>query len=187
MFSHGTLLFDSKLEDVGTALRPRPGKVESKGAKSVRSRVANIREFLAEPMPLDELRRRILARMFGDDVAAATRVLTPREWLGVRELAARKYGSWEWNYGESPAFDLQRAHRFAGGEVDVRLRVERGRVARARILGDFFGRQPALELERRLVGVAHAPEALRDALAGTATDEYVSGLTTDELVDLIAG
>src|SRR6185437_10719137 len=46
MFSHGTLLFDSNLDDVTAALRPRPGKVESKGVKSIRSRVANISEFL---------------------------------------------------------------------------------------------------------------------------------------------
>src|SRR5512140_3117246 len=42
MFSHGTLLLDSNLDDVTTALKPKPGKVESKGVKSIRSRVANI-------------------------------------------------------------------------------------------------------------------------------------------------
>ncbi|HXT49345.1 MAG TPA: lipoate--protein ligase, partial [Gemmatimonadaceae bacterium] len=46
MFSHGTLLLDSNLDDVTAALRPKPGKVESKGVKSIRSRVANISEFL---------------------------------------------------------------------------------------------------------------------------------------------
>ncbi len=51
MFSHGTLLLDSNLDDVTAALRPKPGKVESKGVKSIRSRVANIREFLREPSP----------------------------------------------------------------------------------------------------------------------------------------
>ena len=49
MFSHGTLLLDSNLDDVTAALRPKPGKVESKGVKSMRSRVANISEFLREP------------------------------------------------------------------------------------------------------------------------------------------
>src|SRR5690606_2070420 len=50
MFSHGTLLLDSNLDDVTAALRPKPGKVESKGVKSIRSRVANISEFLGEPL-----------------------------------------------------------------------------------------------------------------------------------------
>src|SRR5688500_457223 len=42
MFSHGTLLFDSNLDDVTAALRPKPGKVESKGVKrSEERRVGN--------------------------------------------------------------------------------------------------------------------------------------------------
>ena len=46
MFSHGTLLLDSDLDVVTAALRPKPGKIESKGTKSIRSRVANSSEFL---------------------------------------------------------------------------------------------------------------------------------------------
>ena len=56
MFSHGTLLFDSNLDDVTEALRPKPGKVESKGVKSIRSRVANISEFVRDPITVGELR-----------------------------------------------------------------------------------------------------------------------------------
>ncbi|MCG3084627.1 biotin/lipoate A/B protein ligase family protein, partial [Anoxybacillus sp. LAT27] len=40
MFSHGTLLFDSDLERVVSALNVNPQKIQSKGIKSIRSRVA---------------------------------------------------------------------------------------------------------------------------------------------------
>jgi lipoate-protein ligase A len=43
-------------------LRPKPGKVESEGVKSVRSRVANINEFLDTPITATELRERILEK-----------------------------------------------------------------------------------------------------------------------------
>ena len=42
---HGTLLFDSDIESVVNALNVKADKI-SKGIKSVRSRVANIKEFL---------------------------------------------------------------------------------------------------------------------------------------------
>ena len=58
MFSHGTLLFDSDLDAVTAALNVKPGKIESKGVKSVRSRVANIAEFLSAPLTLEEFRQR---------------------------------------------------------------------------------------------------------------------------------
>ena len=47
--------------------------------------------------------------------------LEPRDadWGDVRRLVERKYGTWEWNYGESPACNVQRARRFATGEVVV--------------------------------------------------------------------
>ena len=40
---HGTLMYDSDLEAVSRALNVKPDKIESKGLKSVRSRVTNIR------------------------------------------------------------------------------------------------------------------------------------------------
>ena len=45
MFSHGTLMLNSELDEVQNALRVNPAKIKSKGIKSVRKRVANIEEF----------------------------------------------------------------------------------------------------------------------------------------------
>ena len=49
---HGTIMFDSNLEMVQKALNVDPSKIESKGKKSVRSRVTNIREYLREDISL---------------------------------------------------------------------------------------------------------------------------------------
>ena len=46
MFSHGTLMFDSDIDAVVSSLKVKKDKIESKGIKSVRSRVANIIDFL---------------------------------------------------------------------------------------------------------------------------------------------
>lgn len=187
MFSHGTLLVDTGLDDLARVLQPRPGKVESKGAKSVRGRVTNLREYLPNSLSLDVLRQQILTRVLGDGVAESTRVLTPAEWRDVRELAARKYGAWNWNYGETPAFTLRRTHRFPGGEVDARIAVERGRIASVRLLGDYFGRLPVAPIEAGLIGVRSAPDALREALAPLMVGERLGGIDADELVDLLIG
>src|SRR5687768_2920470 len=104
MFSHGTLLFDSDLDDVTVALNPKPGKVESKGVKSIRSRVANISEFVREPITVHELRDRILEQIFGtrDHAAIPSVDLTDEDWVRIDELRATKYGTRAWNYGENP-------------------------------------------------------------------------------------
>lgn len=46
MFAHGTLMFDSDIDEVVNTLKVRKDKIESKGIKSVRSRVTNIKPFL---------------------------------------------------------------------------------------------------------------------------------------------
>lgn len=64
MFSHGTLLFDSDLDEVSKALQVKMTKIQSKGHKSVRSRVANISGFLERPMTIDNFRIAILNGLY---------------------------------------------------------------------------------------------------------------------------
>ena len=65
MFSHGTLMFDTEIDAVVSALKVKKDKIESKGIKSIRSRVANISEFLKEQMTVEEFRLEILKSIFG--------------------------------------------------------------------------------------------------------------------------
>ena len=46
-FAHGTIMFDSDINEVVNALKVKD-KIESKGIKSIRSRVTNIKPFLPE-------------------------------------------------------------------------------------------------------------------------------------------
>jgi len=189
MFSHGTLLFDSNLDDVTAALIPKPGKVESKGVKSIRSRVANISEFLTAPIRVTELRERIVERIFGtrDRSKVPTLQLTDTDWAEVNALVGRKYGSWDWNYGENPACNVQRTHRFPAGEIDVRVNVESGRVAGYRIFGDFMGREDVSELETLMLGLPYDYAVIAEALAGVDLDAYFGDVPPDEALSLLAG
>ena len=188
MFSHGTLLLDADLDAVTAALRPKPGKVESKGVKSIRSRVANIVEFLPAPMAVDELRERVLERIFGTrDRARIPRVeLTDADWDAVRELVARKYGTWAWNYGENPASNVQRVRRFPAGEIDARIDVQHGRIAAVRLFGDYMGRHDVRELEARLVGLPYERAAVEAALDGVDVRDYFGELSPEDVLSVLA-
>jgi lipoate-protein ligase A len=188
MFSHGTLLLDSNLDDVTAALKPKPGKVESKGVKSIRSRVANISEFLREPITVNELRDRILERIFGsrDRARIPTLPLGDTDWQAARALAERRYGTWEWNYGENPPCNVQRARRFPAGEIDVRLNIQKGRIDSVRLFGDYMGRSDIGELEARLRGLAYDRDALASVLGGLAISEYFGDIGREDVLELLA-
>lgn len=64
IFSHGTLMFDSAIDHVVSALKVKKDKIESKGIKSIRSRVANISEFLDDKMTTEEFRSHLLRHIF---------------------------------------------------------------------------------------------------------------------------
>lgn len=184
MFSHGTLLFASELERVQEALTVKIGKIESKGLKSVRSRVANVSEFLDAPMPLEEFRERLLRGIFGTS-AAPVRQLTDEEWEAVHALADSKYRQWDWNYGESPDFNLQKVHRFPIGEIDCRLDVHNGHIRGLKVYGDFLGLGEISELERALTGAPYSRQGLQQAIEPLDLDHYFGGLSHAELIDLL--
>jgi len=188
MFSHGTLLLDSNLDDVTAALKPKAGKVESKGVKSIRSRVANISEFLREPISVSELRDRILERIFGtrDPARIPSLVLDAADWSAANDLVERRYGSWKWNYGENPASNVQRVQRFPAGEIDVRLDVHGGEITSARFFGDFMGRSEVSELEAQLKGVTYDRDSLTRALANIDVRQYFGDVSRDDVLALLA-
>jgi lipoate-protein ligase A len=187
MLSHGTLLLDSNLDDVTAALRPKPGKVESKGVKSVRSRVANISEFLAAPISVDELRERILERLFGtrDRARIPTVPLDDADWRKVEALRAEKYGTWDWNYGENPPSNVQRTRRFPAGEIDARFDIQDGHIRSVRIFGDYMGRVDVGELEARLRGLPYTRDAVAAALDVGEVEDYFGKITRDEVLEVL--
>lgn len=188
MLSHGTLLVDSNVDELVAALRPKPGKVESKGIKSIRSRVANINEFLSTPITAIELRERILEKIFGTRSRShiPSVAMSDADWHGVGELRASRYANWDWNYGRNPGANVQRSQRFAGGEVDVRLDIQNNRIAAARIFGDFMGQGEINELTDRLVDVTYDRDVIAQVLATIDTTHYIANVTKDELLSLIA-
>ncbi len=189
MFSHGTLLFDSNLDDVTDALRPRPGKVESKGVKSVRSRVANISEFLSQPMTVEELRLHIVDGIFGshDLSAIPTIEITAQDWDAIHKLVEDKYGNWNWNFGENPRSNVQHAVRFPAGEIDARIEVEDGRITSIRLFGDYMGRLDVAELEKRLLNVSYDRGSIARALGDIDVTDYFGNMTREEVLSVISG
>ena len=187
MLSHGTLLVDSDVDQLVAALRPKPGKVESKGIKSIRSRVANINEFLTTPITAVELRERILEKIFGtrDRSRIPSVDMQDADWQGVAELRASRYANWDWNYGRNPGANVQRSQRFAGGEVDVRLDIQHNRIVTASIFGDFMGQGEMSELTARLHDVPYTRDAVMVALADVDVAHYIANVTAEELLGLL--
>ncbi|MFC5604118.1 lipoate--protein ligase [Sporosarcina koreensis] len=185
MFTHGTLMFDTEIERVVSALKVRKDKIESKGIKSIRSRVANISEFIEEPMTIEQFQMEILKSIFEGEENIQYWELTDEDWDNIRALSAERYGNWDWNYGKSPKFNMQHSHRFPVGGIDVRLQVGKGKIDDVNIYGDFFGVGDVAVVEDSLKGVQYDRESITKALDAVDIPTLLGGITKEEFINLI--
>ena len=193
MTAHGTILYDADLDAVTAALKPRADKIESKGIKSVRSRVTNIRPYVADAyqhLNTREFRDHLLLRIFGvnsrADVPEYT--LSTDDWAQVAAIRAERFANWDWNYGRSPAFTSERYHKYPQGAVDFRFNVEQGgNIKEIKIYGDFFGVGDIADVEKRLTGIPYRRDAITAAFADIDTALYFGGIAAKDLIDQLVG
>ena len=185
MFSHGTLLFNSEMDHVVSALKVKKDKIESKGIKSIRSRVGNIADFLEEPMTVEEFRAFLLKNIFEGNEEIPEYVLTESDWKKIHEISKKRYQNWDWNYGKSPKFNVQNSHRFPVGSVDIRLEVNKGIIENCKIYGDFFGVGEVADIEQKLIGIRYEKESIRKVIDQIEVQHYFGNVTNEDILALI--
>ena len=179
---HGTLLFDSDPAMVAGALHVDPEKFRSKSAKSVRSRIGNIRPQLAEDMDLQSFWAYLKGALAEGGFAAGE--LTEAELAEVRRLKESKYDTWEWNFGRSPRFDFTNKRRFDGGTLEVGLEVGKGGVIQSAVFyGDFLSLTSLEPLAAALVGCPFRAETVRQVLERFPLREMFGTLEEDQILE----
>ncbi|MGX7030086.1 lipoate--protein ligase [Vagococcus zengguangii] len=190
MFAHGTIMLDSDVNEVVKALKVRKDKIESKGIKSIRSRVTNIKPYLDDVyqnLSTKDFRDDILLRIFNVDSIdqVTTYELTEADWARINEISDKYYRNWDWNFGKSPEFDKVRRERFPIGSVEVRLNVAEGKIQAAKIFGDFFGLGEIADVEQMLVGTRYTKEDLQQVVSQIDIKKYFGNITEEDLLGLL--
>ena len=84
------------------------------------------------------------------------------------ETFARQ-SSWEWNFGQAPAFSHLLDERFTWGGVELHFDVEKGHITRTQVFTDSLNPAPLEALAARLQGCLYRADILQqecDALLG---------------------
>lgn len=184
LVSHGTLLFDTDLDQLRRAIKPRHGQIESRAVQSVRSSIVNLRDLLDEEMHLgtirEHIRRKILESEFSQPYA-----LSEDAWKVVKNIAEERYHSWSWNIGRSPKFSLTRRVETPYGSVTVQSMVDKGYLQESRLIeNDPEIDAGLLALCDCVQGVRYDPEDIAAGIANCEAGAVPSGLTSDMLLSL---
>jgi len=182
---HGTILYDSDLSVLSRALKPETG-IESKGIKSVQSRVTNIRPYMKTDMTVAEFWN-ALKNYIMNASGMKEFTLGNEDYTAVEELREKVYSQWNWNYGYSPSYTMRKVRRIEGcGKIEMLLDIERGgKIKNIAFFGDFFGNLDPAELGRQLAGHCLEYNELYAVLKNVQISQYFHALDTDSFLALL--
>lgn len=171
-FHHGTLLLNADLSRLANYLHPDPKKLQAKGITSVRSRVANLVELMPD-ITHEQICDAVTESFFKHyDERVEAEHISPRYEPDMPNFSEQflKQSSWEWNFGQAPAFNHQLDERFVWGGVELHFDVERGLITRAQMFTDSLNPAPLEALAERLQGVIYRSEEISAVVQQLAQD-----------------
>jgi lipoate-protein ligase A len=117
-----------------------------------------------------------------NDLTPFIYTLTSQDRQKIQELIDTKFSTWTWNYGESPAFSVEKYGRYEGGGVSFRLLVDNGNIQSVKIFGDFLGTKDITDIETALANTQFQPEAVQAKLLAFNLDEYFLKITLENVL-----
>ena len=184
-FSHGTLMYNVNTDVVAEALRVPKDKIESKGLKSVRSRMTNVKPYVQGDISTREFWERLREFMF-QEYQLQPYTLTAEDLAQVERLKEQVYDQWSWNFGASPAYQICKQRRVEGcGKVEIHMDVKDGVIQALAFYGDYFGNGDSGELARRLVGGTLEERDVRARLADADIGSYFNNMDLDTFCSIL--
>lgn len=166
MLMHGTFLYDCDLETMVRAISPSDEKLISKGIESVRSRVTNMKPFL------NGMTQEALIKHFETYITDDVYVLTEEDIKAIETLS-QQYQDKAYIFRQQPAHTKILKQRIPGGLFELILTIQRGKIEKLLIQGDFFDVNPLDTFEMKFDGIDYTKEAIEDVLMHIDISEYI--------------
>lgn len=175
---HGTILFNSDLSVLSSALHVDPEKIKSKAIKSVKSRVANIKELLCTDLSVIEFRD-IIAKHIEKEFDA-DRIDAPSS-LEIDKIYERNASS-DWIFPNRELlskYTLNFKKRFDFGSIEFCFSMRNELVESLRIYGDFFEINPVFGLEESFSGKTISE--IKIGYKNFKIENYIHGMDSEDL------
>lgn len=179
-YHHGTILVDVDMGKLSRYLRVSTEKMQAKGVKSIESRVVNLSEFVSNltiPVMIDSLKE-----SFEHHYGKAEETQIGFAGLPKEEIQSlyEQYSSWDWLYGEAPAFDIKIQDKFDWGELQLHFELKDGLIRQAFVYSDAMDETFILALrdcfkEKRLK-IDDLTYHIKDQFQDSAYEQQISDI-----------
>lgn len=177
---HGTLLFDTDMSVLTSALKPNKLKTQSKGIKSIRARVTNIKDCLNKEISTKEFFNGLCSYF---KKTCNLYNFSNNDLDNINRLVEEKYSKYEWNVGRSPKGNCRFDGKFNFGILTMTFDLNNGKMQNVEIFGDFFSQKPIEEVAQKLNGIEFRKEKIYNALKDIS--QYINGANAIEISNKI--
>lgn len=171
---HGTMLYDTTPELMSGALTPNETKLQSKGVKSVSSRVALIKDYL--PFGVTELRKRLQALLSDRCIN-----LTGNDVKRIEEMEQGYYAT-EYLYGRTSSNIVRSGTVESCGSIALHFKLRGTLIDEVCLYGDFFELSDAgTAFNQAFKGIPFTPHSLKKAVESFHPESSIRNLNDKEL------
>lgn len=178
---HGTMLFDTDMDNMTRSITPPGEKLASNGVDSVRRRVALLKDYI--DVSIDDFKADIRRTLCDGE-----HVLTQVDVEEIERIEREVYLSPDFIYGNNPRHTLTRRRRIDGvGEIEALIDVKGTVIKSVTLNGDFF---VTGDVDGGLLACLNNVVLTREAVALALpdhTEDYIMSLRKEDFVDLLCG
>ena len=151
---HGTLLYNSSLSMLRSAIRKDTSHYTTRAVASNPSPVMNLSDKVKLFDDITHFRTGMLEYFLRTIPGAQVNMLTDNDIEEATSLASSKYRTWEWNYAYGPEYCFNSVFRFDNTPCQISITVKDGIIRECEIRGS--GRLHAVA--DKLIGCRHMPD-----------------------------
>ena len=175
---HGTMLYDTNMENMLKAITPSSVKLDSKGVKSVQSHITTLNQHLT--MSIEDFWNHVESTLCDSAISLDSNDVTAIERIEEGYLTP------EFILGNNPRCNMERRGRIDGvGEFKIRLELNRNIIRSVDVAGDFFLLGDLDTVVNNLRGTQFTETAVAEALASMDLSKIIMNMDNHQFVNLI--
>lgn len=175
---HGTYMYNVDIETMIRSITPNNEKLISKGIDSVRSRVANLKDYLGN------IKEEDMIKHLEKEITTKEYVLSDEE-IKMIEERAKFYESKDWRFKIQPTYSVKLSKRISGGLFNIDLELTRGNISNIKLTGDFFDLFPIEILEKALINEKYDKDVINNVLDNINIENMILDVKKEELLELL--
>lgn len=175
---HGTMLYDTNMQNMVGSITPSDTKLISKGIQSVRQRIALLKDYI--DISLDDFKHFVKENLCDKEFR-----LTQQDIVEIKNIE-KEYLVDDFIYGNNPRCTILRKGHIDGvGDMEARIEMKGDRIKNITILGDFF---IVGDIDKNITHPLHnvklADNDIVEALPNRL-DDVIMNLKRNDFVDLL--